>query len=168
MTSPPIQETQPINDLTNFPSQNVTLIDHTNPSVNCVMTTASHDPFTPSAGFLWFGPRWDVASNTFRLTLLPPYLSRGILASLYGIGIGRSDDLLPGGGSVEISHIPHGNFDEAYVYEMRYQVYESRSWKAWDALPDKFTAYLKIQKILKRVKEGKKSRKQDIEIFVVR
>lgn len=94
--------------------------------MNCVLTAASSDPNTPLADFLWFGPRWDVASNTFRL----PYFHRNsateFLASLYGNGLGRSDDFLPGGGSVEISHTPHGNFSEDYVYEMRNQVNEPR------------------------------------------
>lgn len=113
-------------DLTKFSSQNATSIDHTDPSVNCVLTAASRDPVTPLADVLWFGPRWDVASNTFRL----PYFHRNsateFLASLYGDGLGRSDDFLPGGGSVEISHTPHGNFNDAYVYEMRNQVNEPR------------------------------------------
>lgn len=91
-----------------------------------MLTAASRDPNTPLADFLWFGPRWDVASNTFRL----PYFHRNsateFLASLYGNGLGRSDDFLPGGGSVEISHTPHGNFSEDYVYEMRNQVNEPR------------------------------------------
>ena len=37
-----------------------------------------------------------------------------------------SYEFLPGGGSVEISHTPHGNFSEDYVYEMREQVNEPR------------------------------------------
>ena len=94
--------------------------------MNCVLTAKSRDPATPLADFLWFGPRWDVASNTFRL----PYFHRNsateFLASLYGNGLGRSDEFLPGGGSVETSHTPHGNFSEDYVYEMREQVNEPR------------------------------------------
>lgn len=94
--------------------------------MNCVLTAPSRDPMTPLADFLWFGPRWDVAANTFRL----PYFHRNsateFLASLYGNGLGRSDKFLPGGGSVEISHTPHGNFSEDYVYEMRNQVNEPR------------------------------------------
>ncbi|KAL2007772.1 hypothetical protein VTN00DRAFT_7754 [Thermoascus crustaceus] len=113
-------------DLTKFSSQNATSIDHTDPSVNCVLTAKSRDPNTPLADFLWFGPRWDVASNTFRL----PYFHRNsateFLACLYGSGLGRSDDFLPGGGSVEVSHTPHGNFNDAYVYEMRIQENEPR------------------------------------------
>lgn len=113
-------------DLTKFSSQNATSVDHTDPSINCVLTAASHDPHTPLADFLWFGPRWDVASNTFRL----PYFHRNsateFLASLYGNGLGRSDDFLPGGGSVEISHTPHGNFSPEYVWEGRVQINEAR------------------------------------------
>lgn len=94
--------------------------------MNCVLTAKSRDPNTPLADFLWFGPRWDVASNTFRL----PYFHRNsateFLASLYGNGLGRSDEFLPGGGSVEISHTPHGNFSEDYVWEMRVQENEPR------------------------------------------
>lgn len=112
--------------MTKFASQNATSIDHTDPSVNCVLTAKSRDPNTPLADFLWFGPRWDVASNTFR----PPYFHRNsateFLACLYGQGLGRSDEFLPGGGSVEVSHTPHGGFSEAYVYEMRVQENEPR------------------------------------------
>lgn len=113
-------------DLTKFASQNATSVDHTDPSINCVLTAKSRDPNTPLVDFLWFGPRWDVASNTFR----PPYFHRNsateFLACLYGSGLGRSDDFLPGGGSVEVSHTPHGNFNDAYVYEMRIQENEPR------------------------------------------
>lgn len=113
-------------DLTKFASQNATSVDHTDPSVNCVLTAKSRDPNTPLVDFLWFGPRWDVASNTFR----PPYFHRNsateFLACLYGKGLGRSDAFLPGGGSVEISHTPHGGFDEPYQTEMQLMVNEPR------------------------------------------
>ncbi|TIA71573.1 Homogentisate 1,2-dioxygenase [Aureobasidium pullulans] len=113
-------------DLTKFASQNATSIDHTDPSVNTVLTAKSRDPNTPLADFLWFGPRWDVASNTFRL----PYFHRNsaseFLACLYGEGLGRSDDFQPGGGSFEGGHTPHGGFSEAYVDEMRIQESEPR------------------------------------------
>jgi len=89
--------------------------------VNTVLTAKSRDPNTPLADFLWFGPRWDVASNTFRL----PYFHRNsaseFLASLYGNGLGRSDDFRPGGGSFEGGHTPHGGFSDGYVEEMRIQ-----------------------------------------------
>ncbi|CAG8960580.1 hypothetical protein HYFRA_00013403 [Hymenoscyphus fraxineus] len=106
-------------DLTKFSSQNSTSVDHTDPSVNTVLTAKSHDPLVPLADFLWFGPRWDVASNTFRL----PYFHRNsaseFLASLYGNGLGRSEGFEPGGGSFEGGHTPHGGYGEGYQKEMR-------------------------------------------------
>ncbi|KAG9233650.1 RmlC-like cupin domain-containing protein [Amylocarpus encephaloides] len=113
-------------DLTKFSSQNSTTIDHTDPSINTVLTAKSRDPLTPLADFLWFGPRWDVASNTFRL----PYFHRNsaseFLASLYGNGLGRSDDFKPGGGSFEGGHTPHGGFSDGYVDEMQIQTNQPR------------------------------------------
>ncbi|KAL2205509.1 Homogentisate 1,2-dioxygenase [Sarocladium strictum] len=113
-------------DLTKFASQNATSIDHTDPSINTVLTARSHDPTTALADFLWFGPRWDVASNTFRL----PYFHRNsaseFLACLYGEGLGRSDDFQPGGGSYEGGHTPHGGFSDAYVEEVKLQSNEPR------------------------------------------
>ncbi|VUC37340.1 unnamed protein product [Clonostachys rosea] len=113
-------------DLTKFASQNATSIDHTDPSINTVLTARSRDPNTALADFLWFGPRWDVASNTFRL----PYFHRNsaseFLACLYGEGLGRSDDFQPGGGSYEGGHTPHGGFSDAYVDEVKLQANEPR------------------------------------------
>ena len=97
-------------DLANFVSQNATSIDHTDPSINTVLTAPSHDPLVPLADFLWFGPRWDVASNTFRL----PYFHRNsaseFLDCLYEDGLGHSDNFLPGGVSYEGGHTPHSGF----------------------------------------------------------
>lgn len=108
-------------DLTKFVSQNATSIDHTDPCINTVLTAKSHDPNIPLADFLWFGPRWDVASNSFRL----PYFHRNsaseFLACLYGSGLGRSNDFRPGGGSFEGGHTPHGGFGDEYVQEMLVQ-----------------------------------------------
>jgi homogentisate 1,2-dioxygenase len=106
-------------DLTKFSSQNSTSIDHTDPSIFTVLTAKSRDPNTPLADFLWFGPRWDVATNTFRL----PYFHRNsaseFLACIWGKGLGRSDDFQPGGGSFEGGHTPHGGFHEGYQHGMR-------------------------------------------------
>lgn len=111
-------------DLTKFSSQNSTSIDHTDPSIFTVLTAKSRDPLTPLCDFLWFGPRWDVATNTFRL----PYFHRNsaseFLACIYGQGLGRSDDFQPGGGSFEGSHTPHGGFHEGYQHGMR--IHESQ------------------------------------------
>ncbi|KAL6234028.1 hypothetical protein BDW75DRAFT_251700 [Aspergillus navahoensis] len=113
-------------DLTKFSSQNATAIDHTDPSINIVLTARSHDPHTPLADFLWFGPRWDVASNTFRLPYFHRNAATEFLASIYGNGLGRSEEFQPGGGSIEVSHTPHGNFSKEYVWENRVQVNEPR------------------------------------------
>ncbi|RAK93934.1 homogentisate 1,2-dioxygenase [Aspergillus costaricaensis CBS 115574] len=176
-------------DLTKFASQNATSIDHTDPSVNCVLTAPSRDPVTPLADFLWFGPRWDVASNTFR----PPYFHRNsateFLACLYGNGLGRSEEFLPGGGSVEVSHTPHGNFSDGYIADgidqMTIMVESSRSFlfteyarsgcgtfknqgpdpELWDALPDKFSAYPNIKKIHSQVKSDEEAWKKQLEAY---
>lgn len=69
-------------------------------------------------------PRFDVATNTFRL----PYFHRNsaseFLACIYGKGLGRSDDFQPGGGSFEGGHTPHGGFHEGYQHGMR--IHESQ------------------------------------------
>ncbi|KAG4427022.1 hypothetical protein IFR05_017495, partial [Cadophora sp. M221] len=113
-------------DLTKFSSQNSTSIDHTDPSINTVLTAKSSFPHVPLCDFLWFGPRWDAAANTFRL----PYFHRNsaseFLACLYGNGLGRSDDFKPGGGSFEGGHTPHGGNNEGYVNEMKIQKSEPR------------------------------------------
>lgn len=120
-------------DLTKFSSQNSTSIDHTDPSIFTVLTAKSRDPLTPLADFLWFGPRWDVATNTFRL----PYFHRNsaseFLACLYGQGLGRSDDFRPGGGSFEGGHTPHGGFHEGYQHGMR--IHESQPEKILTGKP---------------------------------
>jgi homogentisate 1,2-dioxygenase len=108
-------------DLTKFSSQNSTSIDHTDPSIFCVLTAKSRDPNTPLADFLLFGPRWDVASNTFRLPYFHRNAASEFLACLYGQGLGRSDDFQPGGGSFEGGHTPHGGFHEGYTQGMRIQ-----------------------------------------------
>ncbi|RDW65042.1 putative homogentisate 1,2-dioxygenase-3 [Coleophoma cylindrospora] len=113
-------------DLTKFSSQNSTSIDHTDPSINTVLTVKSHDPNTPLLDFVWLGPRWDVATNSFR----PPYFHRNaaseFLACLYGDMSARSDNFQPGGASSDSGHTPHGGFGDEYVYEMQLQENQPR------------------------------------------
>ncbi|KAF4495759.1 homogentisate 1,2-dioxygenase [Fusarium agapanthi] len=113
-------------DLTKFASQNSTSIDHTDPSINTVLTAKSFDPHIPFADYLWFGPRLDVASNSLRA----PYYHRNsateMLACIYGAGLGRSNDFLPGGCSYEGGHTPHGGFGEEYITESILQHSEPR------------------------------------------
>ncbi|KAH7390374.1 RmlC-like cupin domain-containing protein [Cadophora sp. MPI-SDFR-AT-0126] len=187
-------------DLTKFSSQNSTSIDHTDPSINTVLTAKSSFPHVPLCDFLWFGPRWDAAANTFRL----PYFHRNsaseFLACLYGNGLGRSDDFKPGGGSFEGGHTPHGGNNDGYVNEMKIQKSEPRKilenqmtimiessrtflfteWartgcgtmhvegtdpRAWDRLPDKFSAYPGIGELLQRVKEDKRAAREREEYY---
>jgi homogentisate 1,2-dioxygenase len=112
--------------LTKFVAQNSTTVDHTDPSINTVLTAKSSDPHVPLADYLWFGPRWDVASNSFR----PPYFHRNsateLLACIYGAGLGRSDEFQPGGCSYEGGHTPHGGFSDEYLLETPLQVNEPR------------------------------------------
>ncbi|KAK0390073.1 hypothetical protein NLU13_3646 [Sarocladium strictum] len=113
-------------DLTKFVAQSTATVDHTDPSINTVLTAPSLDPHQPLADYLWFGPRWDSASNTFR----PPYFHRNsaseLLACIYGQGLGRSDEFQPGGCSFEGGHTPHGGFGDEYIYERLLQVNEPR------------------------------------------
>ncbi|KAH7134424.1 RmlC-like cupin domain-containing protein [Dactylonectria macrodidyma] len=113
-------------DLTKFVAQSTVSVDHTDPSINTVLTARSVDPERPLADYLWFGPRWDVASNTLR----PPYYHRNsateLLACIYGNGLGRSNDFQPGGCSYEGGHTPHGGFGEEYIFESAIQVNEPR------------------------------------------
>ncbi|KAH6980601.1 homogentisate 1,2-dioxygenase [Ilyonectria sp. MPI-CAGE-AT-0026] len=86
-------------DMSKFAYQNPAAIDHTDPSINTVLTAKSRDAEAPLCDFLVFGPRWDVAQNTFR----PP---------IYGpTGGGRSEVFVPGGASYEAGHTPHGTAD---------------------------------------------------------
>lgn len=99
-------------DMTKFVYQNSVSVDHTDPSINTILTAKSRDEQAPLCDFLVFGPRWDVAQNTFR----PPYFHRNcaseFLAKIYGSsGGGRSELFVPGGASYEAGFTPHGNAD---------------------------------------------------------
>lgn len=106
-------------DLTKFVYHNTVSVDHSDPSINTVLTAKSRDINAPLCDFLAFGPRWDVAENTFR----PPYYHRNcaseFLARIYAPegakGGGRSSVFAPGGASYEAGFTPHGNADERSV-----------------------------------------------------
>jgi homogentisate 1,2-dioxygenase len=95
-------------DLTKFVNMGSISVDHTDPSIFCVLTAKSRDPAAPLADFLIFSPRWDVASHTYR----PPYYHRNVASEfmglLYGEYGGRSDEFQPGGASYECGMVPHG------------------------------------------------------------
>ncbi|KAH8782237.1 homogentisate 1,2-dioxygenase [Hyaloscypha sp. PMI_1271] len=107
-------------DLTKFVYHNTVSVDHTDPSINTVLTAKSRDLHAPLCDFLIFGPRWDVAQNTFR----PPYFHRNcaseFLARIYGpeVAGGRSEVFAPGGASYEAGFTPHGNADQRTIGAM--------------------------------------------------
>ena len=116
-------------DMTKFVAQGSTSVDHTDPSVWTVLTAKSRDPHVPLVDFIWFGPKWDVAMNTFRLPYLHRNAASEFLAQIYTSGKGpggRSSGFRPGGGSYEAGHTAHGGFSEPYVKERRRMVNEPR------------------------------------------
>lgn len=107
-------------DMTKFAYQNSVAVDHTDPSINTILTCKSRDDQAPLCDFLAFGPRWDVAENTFR----PPYFHRNcaseFLAKIYGsTGGGRSEVFVPGGASYEAGFTAHGSADERTIGAMQ-------------------------------------------------
>ncbi|PHH65599.1 hypothetical protein CDD81_2034 [Ophiocordyceps australis] len=109
-------------DLTKFSSQNSTSVDHTDPSIFTVLQAKSRDPNTALAEYLWFGPRWDMASNSFR----PPYFHRNaaseFLGCIYGAGLGRGNDFVPGAASYDSGFTAHGSFADEMVEELALKV----------------------------------------------
>ncbi|ETI22297.1 homogentisate 1,2-dioxygenase [Cladophialophora carrionii CBS 160.54] len=113
-------------DMTKFVAQGSTSVDHTDPSIWTLLTARSRDPNVPLVDFIWFGPRWDVAMNSFRL----PYFHRNsaseFIANIYGASGGRSANFRPGGGVYEAGHTAHGGFGDIYVAERRKKRNEPR------------------------------------------
>lgn len=111
-------------DLTKFIYHNTVSVDHTDPCINTVLTAKSRDMNAPLCDFLIFGPRWDVAQNTFR----PPYFHRNcaseFLARIYGPKIpgGRSEVFVPGGASYEAGFTAHGNADARTIGAMHMEL----------------------------------------------
>ena len=112
--------------MTKFVAQGSTSVDHTDPSIWTLLTARSRDPNVPLVDFIWFGPRWDVAMNSFRL----PYFHRNsaseFIANIYGASGGRSANFRPGGGTYEAGHTAHGGFGDIYVAERRKKKNEPR------------------------------------------
>lgn len=108
-------------DLSKFVYQNSASVDHTDPSINTVLTAQSRDAQAPLCDFLAFGPRWDVASNTWR----PPYFHRNcaseFLARIHapeGLAGGRSAGFVPGAASYESGFTPHGSAEKRLIDAM--------------------------------------------------
>lgn len=109
-----------------FSSQHSVAVDHTDPSIYVVLTAKSHDPHTALVDFLRIGPRWDVATNTYRRQYFHRNAASEFTAAIYGGEPGDQSGYSDGGASVEVSHTPHGSITEDATWEMRNQVNEPR------------------------------------------
>ncbi|XP_073039726.1 homogentisate 1,2-dioxygenase [Primulina eburnea] len=94
--------------LSKFCPYNTVLMDHSDPSINTVLTAPTDTPGVALLDFVIFPPRWLVAENTFR----PPYYHRNCMSEFMGLILGgyeaKSDGFLPGGASLHSSMTPHG------------------------------------------------------------
>ncbi|CAL1716074.1 unnamed protein product [Somion occarium] len=88
--------------------------DHTDPSVFCVLIVKSKIPGLSLSEFCVIGPRWDVASQTFR----PPYFHRNTAGELIGVIFGDRamgpPGFAPGGMNYRTSFCPHGITTEVF------------------------------------------------------
>ncbi|KAJ8765231.1 hypothetical protein K2173_011911 [Erythroxylum novogranatense] len=95
-------------DLSKFCPYNTVLIDHSDPSINTVLTAPTDKPGVALLDFVIFPPRWLVAEHTFR----PPYYHRNCMSEFMGLIYGgyeaKADGFLPGGASLHSCMTPHG------------------------------------------------------------
>ncbi|HVJ10650.1 MAG TPA: homogentisate 1,2-dioxygenase [Burkholderiales bacterium] len=88
-------------DLARFMTLGTISFDHPDPSLFTVLTS-------PSADFVIFPPRWQVAENTFR----PPWFHRNVMSELMGLVHGvydaKAEGFLPGGVSIHNCLSAHG------------------------------------------------------------
>ncbi|KAJ4846351.1 hypothetical protein Tsubulata_021403 [Turnera subulata] len=97
-----------------FSPYNTVLVDHSDPSINTVLTAASEKPGVALLDFVIFPPRWLVAEHTFR----PPYYHRNCMSEFMGLIYGgyeaKADGFLPGGASLHSCMTPHGPDTKTY------------------------------------------------------
>ncbi|TCV95797.1 homogentisate 1,2-dioxygenase [Luteibacter rhizovicinus] len=83
-------------------------VDHPDPSIFTVLTSASDTPGTANMDFVIFPPRWLVAEHTFR----PPYFHRNVASEFMGLIDGAYDakagGFVPGGSSLHNCMSGHG------------------------------------------------------------
>jgi homogentisate 1,2-dioxygenase len=104
-------------DLTHFNTIGSISVDHPDPSIFTVLTSASDTPGTANMDFVIFPPRWLVAEHTFR----PPYFHRNVASEFMGLIDGAYDakagGFVPGGSSLHNCMSGHGpdaaSFDKA-------------------------------------------------------
>ncbi|XP_048235342.1 homogentisate 1,2-dioxygenase isoform X2 [Ricinus communis] len=101
-------------DLKKFCPYNTVLIDHSDPSINTVLTASTDKPGVALLDFVIFPPRWLVAEHTFR----PPYYHRNCMSEFMGLIYGgyeaKADGFVPGGASLHSCMTPHGPDTKTY------------------------------------------------------
>jgi homogentisate 1,2-dioxygenase len=102
-------------DLKAFSPVGAVLVDHPDPSIYTVLTSASAEPGIADVDFVVFADRWLVAEHTFR----PPWYHTNCMSELMGLIEGRYDakpeGFLPGGLSLHNAMLPHGPDAAAYA-----------------------------------------------------
>jgi len=95
-------------DLRRFNTIGSIAVDHPDPSIFTVLTSASDTPGTANMDFAIFPPRWLVAEHTFR----PPYFHRNVASEFMGLIDGAYDakqgGFVPGGSSLHNCMSGHG------------------------------------------------------------
>ncbi|CAI9088739.1 OLC1v1023161C2 [Oldenlandia corymbosa var. corymbosa] len=101
-------------DLSKFCPYNTVLFDHSDPSINTVLSAPTDKPGVALLDFVIFPPRWLVAEHTFR----PPYYHRNCMSEFMGLIHGgyeaKADGFLPGGASLHSCMTPHGPDTKSY------------------------------------------------------
>ncbi|GMP53041.1 hypothetical protein CsSME_00018638 [Camellia sinensis var. sinensis] len=101
-------------ELSKFCPYNTVLFDHSDPSINTVLTAPTDKPGVALLDFVVFPPRWLVAEHTFR----PPYYHRNCMSEFMGLIHGgyeaKADGFLPGGASLHSCMTPHGPDTKTY------------------------------------------------------
>ena len=101
-------------DLARFNAINSVTFDHSDPSINTVLTSPSEVAGTANCDFVVFPPRWLVAEHTFR----PPWFHRNFMNEFMGLIAGeydaKAEGFFPGGASLHNSMSGHGPDAETY------------------------------------------------------
>ncbi|MEO6798369.1 MAG: homogentisate 1,2-dioxygenase [Rhodanobacter sp.] len=95
-------------DLRRFNAIGSISVDHPDPSIFTVLTSASDTPGTANMDFAIFPPRWLVAQHTFR----PPWFHRNVASEFMGLITGvydaKAEGFVPGGASLHNCMSAHG------------------------------------------------------------
>ncbi|KAL8396531.1 hypothetical protein RB594_009950 [Gaeumannomyces avenae] len=101
--------------LEKFVSAAVADRDQSDPTIACVLTARSRTPGVQMVDFMAFTPRWNVASDSYRLPYYHRNMAAEIMGLIYGKYGGSSKDLRPGGLNVQPSYMPHGETHRAFM-----------------------------------------------------